>query len=1197
MAELEFVKKEEEILNFWQKNKILEKSVENRRKSRSFIFYEGPPTANGQPGIHHVLARSFKDLICRYKTMKGFLVERKAGWDTHGLPVELEVEKELGFKNKTEIEKYGIRQFNEKAKESVWRYKEEWEKLTERMGYWIDTKNPYITFEPDYIETVWWLIKQIAQKGLLYKSYKVLPYCPRCSTPLSSHEVSLGYETVQDPSIYIKFHILNPKSEILNKFQISACADRPNSKFYLLVWTTTPWTLPANVAVAIDSKLDYKLWQIEDEILISYIKPPQKETKLLGEIKGKELIGEKYEPLYSHSLKEQEDKKIYEVVEGSFISTEEGTGLVHIAPAFGEDDMELSRKIGLAFIKNIDDKGCFTEGPQEGIEIRTLASLRTFFLAPLEIKGKFFKEADPIIFKNLEERNLLYFGDLKGTTHEYPFCWRCQTPLLYYAFEAWYIKMSQVKKELIKNNQKINWVPQHIKEGRFGQWLSDVKDWAISRNRYWGTPLPVWECEQCGHDEVIGSLKELQEKAIVSPKFYYLRHGESTSNVTRYISCYPEKNPSHLTEKGKKEIKKIAQVLKKEKIDLIISSDLARTKETAEIISKALKIKIIYDARLRETNIGIYNGRLVEEYQKLFDNLDQRYLKAAEGGENLTEVRKRMLEALKDAANKYKYSHQNILIVSHEEAISTVLNKYRPKLGERGSIPYKAWPLNDNGELDLHRPYIDEIKIKCSQCGKEMKRREEVIDCWFDSGSMPYSQRHFPFEQFDNPNLSARKMIKKIPFPADYICEAVDQTRGWFYTLLAIATLLGLGPAYKNVISLGLILDEKGEKMSKSKGNVIEPMEIIKKYGIDSLRWYLYTVNRPGEEKRFFETDLLNFQRRFLNTIWNVFLFYQTYSERSEKKGSAEPACAGRQSEAGSYAFKGEAKISNLSLLNQWILADLEETKAKVINLLDHYSVFEATKVLDNFLDDLSRWYLRRSRRIFQKPDNQTEWETSSLVLRIVLKELMLLLAPFCPFFSEIIWQKLKEEQDKESVHLADYPKVEKRYQNKQVLILMQEARDLSAKALSLRQKENIKVRQPLKELRIKNYELRGKRELLEILKEEINVKEIIFDKDLASDIELETKLTPELIEEGIIREIVRQIQEERKNQGLIPKDKISIILEVTNPKLQLILEKEKDFIKKETGAEELKIQIASQEITEGIVIDEEKIWLKIQKI
>jgi len=1151
MAELEFVKKEEEILNFWQKNKIFEKSVENRKKSRPFIFYEGPPTANGQPGIHHVLARSFKDLICRYKTMKGFLVERKAGWDTHGLPVELEVEKELGFKNKTEIEKYGIRQFNEKAKASVWRYKEEWEKLTERMGYWIDTKNPYITFEPNYIETVWWLIKQIAQKRLLYKSYKVLPYCPRCSTPLSSHEVSLGYEIVKDPSLYIKFEISNPKSSLLQQYK----TQDTKYKIQLLVWTTTPWTLPANVAIAVDAKLDYKLWQTENEILISYLKPPQKESKLLGEIKGKELIGEKYEPLYSHSLKEQESKKIYEVVEGSFVSTQEGTGLVHLAPAFGEDDMELSKKLGLAFIKNIDDKGCFNEELQE---------------VP-EVKGKFFKEADPIIFQNLEERNLLYFGDLKGTTHEYPFCWRCHTPLLYYAFEAWYIKMSQVKKELMRNNQEINWVPQYIKDGRFGQWLSDVKDWAISRNRYWGTPLPVWECDKCGHDEVIGSLKELQEKALISSKFYYLRHGQAKANVERYISCYPEKNPNHLTEKGKRDIRKIAQILKKEKIDLIISSDLTRAKETAEIISQALKIKIIYDARLRETNVGIYNGRPIEEYQKFFENLDQRYLKAAEGGEDLTEVRKRMIDALKDATDKYP--QQNILIVSHEESLSTVLNKYRPKLGERGSIPYKAWPLNDNGELDLHRPYIDEIKIKCPQCGSEMKRRGEVIDCWFDSGAMPYSQWHFPFEQFGDHQTSVSKMISKIPFPADYICEAVDQTRGWFYTLLAISTLLDLGPSYRNVISLGLVLDEKGEKMSKSKGNVVEPMEIMEKYGVDALRWYLYTVNAPGEEKRFSETDLLNFQRRFLNTIWNVFLFYRT------------------------YAFKGEAKISHLSLLNQWILADLEETKAKVINLLDHYSVFEATKVLDNFVDDLSRWYLRRSRRVFQKTDNQTEWITSSLVLRIVLKELVLLLAPFCPFFSEIIWHELKEKQDKESVHLADYPKGERKHQNKKILTLMQEIRDLSAKALSLRQKENLKVRQPLKELRIKNNELRGQSELLEILKEEINVKEIVFDKDLASDIELDTTLTQELKEEGIIRELIRQIQEERKNQGLVPQDKIKIILELANPKLQSILEKQKEFIKQKTGAEELKIQITSQEIAEEIVINEQKVGLKIQKI
>lgn len=982
MSDLEFIKKEQEIIDFWKKNKIFEKSIKNRKKSRPFIFYEGPPTANGQPGIHHVLARSFKDLICRYKTMRGFLVERKAGWDTHGLPVELEVEKELGFHNKTEIEKYGIKEFNEKAKASVWRYKTEWEKLTERMGYWIDLKNAYITFETNYIETIWWLIKQIAEKGLLYKSYKVLPYCPRCSTPLSSHEVAQGYKTVQDPSIYIKFEITDPKNSILKTLK----AQNPNSKIFLLVWTTTPWTLPANVAIAVDGKLNYKLWKIDDEILISYLQPPQKEGELVGEIKGEELKGEKYKPLYPHFLDDQKDKVLYEVVLGDFVSTEEGTGLVHLAPAFGEEDMELAKKTNLAFIKNIDDKGTFIEDIPE---------------VP-GIKGKFFKDVDPLIFNNLKERNLLFFGDLKGTTHEYPFCWRCQTPLLYYAFEAWYIKMTKVKKDLIKNNQKINWVPQFIKNGRFGQWLNDVKDWAISRNRYWGTPLNVWECKTCDHIEVIGSLKELKEKS-------------------------------------------------------------------------------------------------------------------------------------------------------------------------GGKLPY-----NEKKEIDLHRPFVDEITIKCPKCGGEMKRREEVLDCWFDSGSMPYSQWHFPFEQFKNLKLPIQRMIKSIPFPADYICEAVDQTRGWFYTLLAISTLLNLGPSYKNVISVGLILDEKGEKMSKSRGNVVDPMKIMEKYGADSLRWYLYAINSPWEEKRFSEADLINFQRRFLNTLWNVLIFYKT------------------------YAFKGNTKLSRLSILDKWILADLEETKAKTIKFLDHYSIFEAARVLDSFVDDLSRWYLRRSRYIFQTLDQSLEWKQSSVVLRLVLYEFALLLAPFCPFFSEMMWQEVKNKKDKESVHLADYPKAEKKYQNKKLLVLMQEVREISAQALSLRQEANIKVRQPLSSLKIKNTKSRIKKypELLELLKDEINVKQIIFDETIKDELELDTNITPDLKEEGILRELIRQIQNERKEKALVPQDKIKITLKVKDPNLQTLIEKNKELIAQKTGAKEIRIQLTS-EIDEKamITIEKENIELQIQKI
>ncbi|HOK97294.1 MAG TPA: isoleucine--tRNA ligase [Candidatus Paceibacterota bacterium] len=977
MKEENVKKNEEAILNFWKKNKIFEKTLKTRNKKRPFVFYEGPPTANGLPGIHHILARSFKDLICRYKTMCGFYVERKAGWDTHGLPVEIEVEKELGFKNKTQIEEYGINKFNAKAKESVWRYKKEWEKSTEEIGYFIDLKNPYVTFEPQYIETVFWLIKQIAKRGLLYKDYKVLPYCPRCSTPLSSHEVSQGYKTVQDPSVYVKFLVLNPFKLGLNlNFK---------SNLFFLVWTTTPWTLPANTAIAINSKLKYKILLDEEkeQYFISY-NAVDNNLKLVGEIEGKKLIGLKYQPLYSYSLKE-EDKKVYEVVEGDFISLEEGTGLVHIAPAFGEEDMKLSRQKNLLMIKNIDDKGYLTEPPNE----------------LLEIKGKFFKEVDPLIFNDLSKRDLLYKGELKGILHEYPFCWRCHTPLIYYAFEAWYIKVSKIKKDLIKNNQKINWIPAHIKKGRFGQWLKEAKDWTLSRNRYWGTPLPVWECEKCGYFEVIGSIKEL---------------------------------------------------------------------------------------------------------------------------------------------------------------------------GQR--------PLNEKGEVDLHRDYIDKITFKCPKCGGLMKRRKEVIDCWFDSGSMPYAQFHFPFnlikdKKVDPSKVNYKKLISKIPFPADFICEGVDQTRGWFYTLLVISTLLGLGPSYKNAISLGLVLDKKGEKMSKSKGNMVDPEKVLEKYGADALRWYFFSVNPPGEEKRFNEEDIGIYQRRSLLTLKNSFVFYSN------------------------YAYKKNAKTGNLTLLNLWILSRLEETKKKVIDYLDKYLVFEATKEIDNFIDDLSRWYIRRKRKVFQKQEPEKDWVQSSIVLRKVLKELVLIMAPFCPFLTEEIWQKIKDKKDKESVHLASYPNYDSKTFNKKIISLMEEVRYFTNLGLSLRKKTQIKVRQPLKSLTIKNTSSKIKKypELLALLQDEINVKEIIFNSHLKEEAELDTTLTPDLIEEGIIRELIRQIQEQRKNLGLTPKKKISLNLIIKDKELKETILKNKIKIQEETSIKEI-IIVGKEEVEkeyQKIEVGENKeIWLKI---
>lgn len=967
--------KEEEILSFWEENKIFQKTLKEREGKEKFIFYEGPPTANGLPGLHHVLARSYKDLICRYKTMRGFYVERRAGWDTHGLPVEIKVEKEIGITSKSEIEKYGVERFNQKARESVWRYKKEWDILTKRMGYWLDLENPYITCENYYIETIFWIIKKIYNKGLLYQDYRVVPYCPRCGTPLSSHELALGYKTINDPSLYIKFEIKNP----LNK-KLKDLKETFQAKIYLLVWTTTPWTLPANVAIAVGKDLNYQLILKEKEIFISYNFPEENFQKI-GEIKGEEIIGEQYISLYQW---DKPFKKIYQVIEGDFISTEEGTGLVHIAPAFGEEDLEVGKKENLPILLNIDENGIFTGEPE---------ILR-------EHRGKFFKDLDSIIFDDLKNRGLLLKGDLKGTSHEYPFCWRCHSPLIYYAKKAWFIKMSALREEIIKNNDLINWEPAHIKTGRFGQWLNELKDWTISRNRYWGTPLPIWECRNCHKIEVIGSLEELKER----------------------------------------------------------------------------------------------------------------------GGN---------IDLLK----------------------------------------------NEKGELDLHRPYIDRIKLVCLDCQGEMVRDESVLDCWFDSGAMPYASWHWPFHQFKKEELNQEEkiLIKKIPFPADLICEGIDQTRGWFYTLLAISTLLNLGPAYKNVVVVGLVLDEKGEKMSKSKGNVIDPMMLFKRYGADSVRWYLYAINSSAENKRFSEKDLLNYQRRIFNTFYNVLVFYNL------------------------YAFKGEKEIKKekLSLLDLWVLAYLEKSKKEITHLLDNYKINEATKVLDDLIDNLSRWYLRRSRPIFQKKENQEQWENSSFVLRKVILETSLLLAPFVPFFSEMIYQEIKNKNDKISIHLKDWPSPYEEFVNNEIIEKMEKVKHYAALSLALRQENKIKLRQPLKSLILKDQSL--EKEYLEILKEEVNVKEIKLDSSIESEIILDKEIDEALKEEGVLKEIKRKIQAFRQENKLQPKDKIILGI-IADNYLKDLLERNLDFIKKECLIEEILFDQEISSIKKEFQIDSYliKISLKI---
>jgi len=932
----DFIKNEKRILNFWKKEQIFEKSLKKNKGKKEFVFYEGPPFANGKPGIHHLLARAFKDAICRFKTMQGYYVPRIAGWDTHGLPTEISAEKDLGVTTKKEIEKIGIEKFIDACKKNVFTYKYQWEKFTQRMGFWIDLKNAYITCSKEYMEVLLLIFKELFKKGLIYKDFKVLPYCPRCQSVLSSHELAQGYKKIKEKSIYIKFKSQSSKIKI--------------PSFYLLVWTTTPWTLPSNTALALNPEILYALIKTKSKkfylLAKSKVQELFKDYEIIKEFKGKELEGIKYQPLYFKK------EGVYQTLLGDFVDESEGTGIVHIAPSFGEDDFLLWKKYfqDSKFIIGVDLEGKM--------------------LFPDFVKGKFVKDADNLIIEDLKKRNLLFKEKLYE--HDYPFCWRCESPLIYFVKESWFIKVTAKKEEIIKNNQKINWVPSYLKEGRFGQWLKELKDWSISRQRYWGVPIPVWECQKCGQIKVIGSIKELEK-------------------------------------------------------------------------------------------------------------LSQKKIK------------------------------------------------------------------------DLHRPFIDKIVFKCPKCNGTMKRVPEVIDCWYDSGSMPFAQSAKIILKNLNKNFSFKKIIKKIPFPADFICEGIDQTRGWFYTLLVISTLLDCGPSYKNVVSLGHILDKYGRKMSKSKGNVVEPFEIMEKYGADAPRWYFYIVNPSGEPKRFDEDKLKTFFQRFILTYLNVFNFFNLYLKKPKKI------------------------IFSKKFLDSWILSRIETTKQKVTQYLEKFDLHSASRTLDEFLDDFSRTWLKFSRKRFQQKPKVEE----NSVFYYLLVEFSKLLAPFCPFITEEIWQRLKIKNPK-SIHLTDWPKVNKKLIKEKIEKKMEFLEEVISLGLALRNKTKIKLRQPLF-LGILATKKKISKEEKEILKEAMNLKEIQKVKFLRKDLKefevgkgkdfslaiLKT-ITKELKEEGEIKDFIRQIQKLRHDLSLKPKNLIEIYLKST-PEFENFIFSNKSKILKETKSKSIK--------------------------
>lgn len=1142
--------REEKVLEFWQGSKIFEKSLEKDSPKGEYVFFEGPPTANGRPGIHHLEARAFKDAVLRYKTMNGFLVKRKGGWDTHGLPVEIEVEKKLNLESKKEIEEYGIDKFNKECKKCVWTYTDLWYKFTNRIGFWVDQENPYVTYHNSFIESVWNVIKEADKQKLLYRDYKIVPWCPRCGTGLSSHELAQGYQDVKDITVYVKFKLTGVScSQFFSRITPEVLCDTEkteNTSLSILVWTTTPWTLPSNVALAVGEDIEYVLIKQNEEFLIlakSRLCILEGNFEIIKEIKGSDLLGLSYEPLYPYTKniisKEESEKLInaYKIHNASFVTTEDGTGVVHIAPMYGQDDFDLGNNVGLPKCHLVGLDGKFLEG--------------TDFL-----NNRFVRDEDVAIdiIKDLAGKNLLYKKE--KYEHTYPHCWRCKTALIYYARDSWYIKMSALRDKMVKENENINWEPSYIKEGRFGEWLKDIKDWAISRERYWGTPLPAWTCNECKKIHVLGSVSDIKNK---SPKsgnqYFFMRHGESENNVLDTISCSLD-SVYGLTEKGVEQIKQSSESLKDKNIDLIFSSPLKRTKETANIVASVLGKKeeeIVFDERLREMMILSRDGETWTKYHEDFPNNEENFDHHEEGDESFYMLKKRVMDFLDDIESKYK--NKNILIVTHgglawlagvgslgleiKDIVSKIGKDEFFKNGEVRKVDYIRFPHNENYELDLHRPYVDNINLVCGDikddgkiCEGKLERTKEVMDVWLDSGSMPFAQSHYPFS------------TKDISYPADFISEGIDQTRGWFYTLHAVGNIMGKGMAFKNVICLGLVLDANGKKMSKSLGNGVDPWVMIDKYGVDTLRLWMYSVNQPGEPKNFDEKTVSELNNKFFNLLYNVWAFYELY--RDEK-------------------FELQEVPESKNVLDKWILSKLFVLSEDVTQSMESYKLLEPVRSIKSFIDDLSTWYLRRSRDRIKEGDIEAKQ-----TLYFVFKTLSKMIAPFAPFAAEDLWLKTRKETDQESVHLVSWPslKISEIYfgkcQAEEVLNNMKETREVVTLGLQARQKAGIAVRQPLASVLVKKHNLKD--EYVSILKDELNVKDVFFEDSSELEVVLDTNITEELKKEGNFRELVRAIQDIRKQKGLNPSDQVNLEIFSTEDGYNFV-DGFKDLLMKNVGA------------------------------
>lgn len=1094
-----FAAKEEDILAFWNKEGIFEKSLEKDAPRGEYVFYDGPPFANGLPHYGHILASTIKDAIPRYRTMQGYRVRRQWGWDCHGLPVENLVEKELGFKTKRDIEGYGIEKFNKAARVSIMKDVADWKRIIPRLGRWADMERDYKTMDSTYTESVWWAFKRLYEKGLIYEGFKSMHLCPRCGTTLSNFEVAQGYKDIDDVAVTVKLPLV----------------DEPDTA--LLIWTTTPWTLPGNAAAAVNADALYVKAKTEDGVVVvakgRVAAVLGEGAEIVGEMEGKKLVGKKYLPPFDYFAEELHKHKTHawKVYAGEFVTMDSGTGIVHIAPAFGADDLELAQKHKIPLIHHVTEEGKFT------------ATVRDFAQLSVKPKGNP-RETDEKVAAHLKERGLLFKQE--KVNHSYPHCWRCDTPLLNWAANSWFVKVSALKSSLLAENRKVGWTPPHVGEGRFNNGLESAPDWAISRSRYWGAPLPVWRNQKTKEVRVAGSVNDVLSMVRRSGNRYFtMRHGEAQWNVKEVLDSYGEKE-NHLTETGRMTVQMTAEKLRKERIDLIITSPLPRTRETAEIVRKEAGLPesaVMVDERLRETDLGIYSGRTQKEWQASYTTMAARFEKGPEGGESFTEVRRRVGEFLFEIERRY--ANKNILVVSHGNPLwllgkvaaridsKSLEREILPEKGVAIELPFTPYPHNEDYELDLHRPYIDEIPMGSTLTG-EWKRVEGVFDCWFESGSMPFASNHYPFKKdhFDPQRFFG---FGAKGYPADFIAEGLDQTRGWFYSLIVLGTALFGKSPYKNVIVNGLILASDGQKMSKRLKNYPDPLDVVEKYGADSLRYYL--LSSPvvrAEDLRFQEKGVDEVQKKLLMRLDNVRSFYDLYA-------SGTPA-------------------SNASThpLDRWILSRLGELVRDTTAGFEAYELDAAARPLMGFVDDLSTWYLRRSRDRFK--EEGSDKDAALATLRYVFHVVARVMAPVMPFYADTLYRHVREDGEPESVHLSVWPSA--LAIDEELLKGMTLAREAASRGLEARERAGIKVRQPLASLTAKS--LPTDQSLRDIVADEVNVKEVRENKDQHEEVVLDTELTPELKEEGTLREWIRTIQGWRKDQKLNVEDRPGLLIE-----------------------------------------------------